>query len=276
MAGRRFDKPGIGGATDIILHPERLALPLKWRKPRKIFVNSLSDVFHESVPDELIARGFATMAATPHHVYQLLTKRHARMRSLLSSPAFVEAVQVAFDALTDEHDIDLIPGPWPLANVHLGVSTENQKWADIRIPALLDTPAAVRWISAEPLLGPIDLGDLICCGNCMGSGEVGDDDLVCVDCGGTGVLLDWCVVGGESGPGARPIDEAWIRSLVKQCRYSTPIFVKQMGSVWAADRSYGGKTVSALGDRKGGKPEYWPEDLRVREYPQPVEVSHAS
>lgn len=146
---------------DVQLRPAKLDLPLRWRRPRRIFVNSMSDLFHDSVPDDYIAAVWAVMAAAPQHTFQVLTKRHARMRSLLTDPdgGFFEAVAdygLEFDRnlwrrwQEEQH-------AWPLPNVWLGVSTETQQWADIRIPALLATPAAVRWISAEPLLGPIDL-----------------------------------------------------------------------------------------------------------------------
>lgn len=121
---------------DVQLRPDKLDQPLRWRKPRRIFVNSMSDLFHDDVPDDYIAKVWEVMARCPQHTFQILTKRHGRMRSLLNASTFNSP---------------------PLPNVWLGVSAENQQWADIRIPALLDTPAAVRFVSAEPLLGPIDL-----------------------------------------------------------------------------------------------------------------------
>ncbi|MEV8610205.1 phage Gp37/Gp68 family protein [Amycolatopsis sp. NPDC051373] len=205
---------GKGSFATVTLHPERLEKPLGWRKPRRVFVNSMSDLFHDAVPDEFIARVWATMAASPQHTFQVLTKRHGRMRSLLSSEEFDLAVAEEWSKLgttAGALDPDHTP-PYPLPNVWIGVSTEDQKWADIRIPALLETPAAVRWISAEPLLGPIELhhGHTHCPthdfagGFCVGP---------CPDRFG----LDWVVVGGESGPGARPMDPAWARSLRDQC-----------------------------------------------------------
>ncbi|MER6830815.1 phage Gp37/Gp68 family protein [Streptosporangium sp. NPDC000563] len=231
---------------EVTLRPERLDQPLRWKKPRRIFVNSMSDLFHDAVPDEYIARVFAVMAATPDHTFQLLTKRHGRMRSLLSSTAFVEAVQVAFDALADEHEIDLIPGPWPLSNVHLGVSVEDQKWADRRIPALLDTPASVRWISAEPLLGPVDLcGPIVnghrprltywLTGRPGWGNEYTTDTGITMTSPVTGPRLDWVVCGGESGHGARPMHPDWARSLRDQCVAAGVAFhFKQYGD-WVAE-----------------------------------------
>lgn len=249
--GRRFDTTETGGTTGVDLHPNRLDWPLKrWKKPAKIFVNSLSDMFHEAIPTEYIAQVFAVMAATPHHTYQLLTKRHARMRSLLSQHAFWTAVGVAS---IDYHDT------WPpgegvsldahaLPNVWLGVSVEDQKWAGIRIPALRETPAAVRWVSAEPLLGEVTLRP-----EWLGGADTAG--------------LDWIVAGGESGPGARPMDEEWVRSLLKQCEgTSTAPWVKQLGSVWAKDTWVDGQPVHRL-DQKGENWDYWPADLRVREFP---------
>lgn len=222
---------------DLTLRPERLDLPLRWRKPRRIFVNSMSDLFHDDVPDDFIAKVFAVMALTPRHTYQVLTKRHGRMRSLLRSPDFKAIVALA--AL--EFDDAILGGAWPLRNVWLGVSVENQQWADIRVPALLDTPAAVRWLSCEPLLGPVNLLS-------VPDGECGQAGPAVVHHGhsyptdyGTGIEydcmhepgIDWVVVGGESGPGARPMHPGWARSLRDQCAAaSVPFFFKQWGE-WA-------------------------------------------
>lgn len=147
---------------DVTLWPARLDQPIRWTRPRKIFVNSTSDLFHKDIPDEYIAKVWAVMAATPRHTFQILTKRPARMRSLLRSSRFRRQVGDAARALDLTNDlvsiVDIaVQDRWPLENVWLGVSTEDQKWADIRIPELLATPAAVRFISAEPLVGPIEL-----------------------------------------------------------------------------------------------------------------------
>lgn len=230
---------------------DRLTQPLTWKKPRKVFVNSQSDLFHKNVTDEFIARVFAVMALTPQHTYQVLTKRHARMRALLKNPDFrlmceeAEAVLVADEATPglSRYQRDQFQTRWwssfakPLANLWLGVSVEDQHWADIRIPALLDTPAAVRWISAEPLLGPLWIADYIWqpCPCCHGEGH----DEACAPCGdhqcdsGHVQQLDWVVAGGESGPGARPAHPDWFRSLRDQCTEShVPFLFKQYGD-WA-------------------------------------------
>lgn len=234
MAHRKFDSPEIGGATGIILHEDRLDLPLHWRNPRRVFVNSLADLFHDDVPTEHIAKVFATMARAERHTFQVLTKRPARMRSLLADGGqrLLEASDEATaQALYDAH--------WPLPNVWIGTSVESQKWADIRIPQLLRTEAAIRFLSVEPLLGPVRLfGD---------SQEPGPGDAVegysyPTDYG-TGVEydsvvepgIDWVIVGGESGPGARPMHPDWARNLRDQCvSAAVPFFFKQFGE-WGLD-----------------------------------------
>ena len=136
----------------------RLDQPLRWRKPRRIFVNAQSDLFHKDVPDDFILHVFAVMARTPHHTYQVLTKRHGRMRSLLRSDDFRPAVEDAMKGMVAAHQPKRVwYAAWPLPNLWLGASVEDQATVDLRIPALLQTPAAARWISVEPLLGPVDL-----------------------------------------------------------------------------------------------------------------------
>lgn len=204
---------------DVQLRPDKLDLPLRWRKPRKVFVNSMSDLFHDSVPADYIIDVFAVMAKAKQHTFQVLTKRHARMRSLLSDGGFAREMWYRLGIVEYPEVLDEV---WPLPNVWLGVSAEGQKWADIRIPALLDTPAAVRFISAEPLLGPITLS-----GDALGHYYGGDprEDI-------TG--LDWVIVGGESGPKARPMHPDWARSLRDQCvDAGMPFHFKQWGE-WAA------------------------------------------
>lgn len=245
MAGRKFDQPGIGGTTGVTLHPERLGQPLKWRKPRRIFVNSLADIFHDEVPDDFIARVWAVMAATPQHTYQILTKRHARMRSFLQDVCRCGAGHVPGVHLMSQMswaatrgNPNWVPGldsnvvaeatrgmTWGkvLPNVWLGVSVENQQWADIRIPALLETPAAVRWISAEPLLGPVELKTSHCAIHDFPGG-------FCTFSCPNRQRLDWVVVGGESGRAARPMHPDWARQLRDQCSSAgVPFFFKQWG-----------------------------------------------
>lgn len=194
---------------DLTLRPERLNLPFSWRKPRKVFVNSMSDLFHEKIPDSFIAETFAVMAKTPQHTYQILTKRHGRMRSLLNRASFRD-------------NLAAWGQPWPLPNVWAGVSVENQHWADIRVPALLETPAAVRFLSCEPLLGPVDLTD------CDGVNAL-DRDWIS-QMGAPHPFLDWVIVGGESGHGHRPVNVDWLTSIVDACRKAdapVPVWTKQ-------------------------------------------------
>lgn len=225
---------------EVTLHPERLEAPLRWRKPSRVFVNSMSDLFHDDVPVEFIARVFAVMAATPRHTYQVLTKRHGSMRSLLGRPEFRRSVGDELLRLDIRGQVDGWSGAWPLPNVWLGVSVEDQKRAELRIPALLDTPAAVRFLSCEPLVGPVDLRTWM----------VVSETTLTMELPG----LSWVIVGGESGPGARPMQLDWARSLVDQCqRTGVAVFVKQLGS--------------AHGPRKGGDMSTWPPELRVREWP---------
>jgi protein gp37 len=239
----RTSGPGFG----LTIHPDTLDAPLRWRKPRRVFVNSMSDLFHKDVPDEFIARVWAVMAATPQHTYQVLTKRPGRMRSLMRSDAFRERAYLASNLDTGELHGDR----WPLPNVWLGVSVEDQKRAELRIPALLDTPATVRFLSCEPLLGPVDLlpGD-----HTGHEREWYGSDYICVDCSTDEELviyrrvtfpaIDWVIAGGESGSGARPVDPSWIRTLRDQCvANEVPFLFKQWGQ-WAPDGDHPDMTIN--------------------------------
>ncbi|WP_045562696.1 DUF5131 family protein [Streptomyces sp. FxanaA7] len=250
----------------INLLEDRLLQPLSWKKPVKVFVNSQSDLFHKNVPDEYIAKVFAVMALTPQHSYQLLTKRHARMRSLLRdecrcgaghAPGTHFRSKMAW--AVSQANPDRIPGlptdaeqrvtvaPWPLPGVWLGVSVENQQWADIRIPALLETPAAVRFLSCEPLIGPVDLwGKRDYRGHRPQltywlDGRPGPGPEHTTSTGMTmhsivtGPRVDWVIAGGESGPKARPAHPNWFRTIRNQCAHSgVPFLFKQWGE-WGVD-----------------------------------------
>lgn len=219
---------------DVTLRPERLDQPLRWKRPRKVFVNSMSDLFHADIPDEYVAKVFAVMAATPQHTYQVLTKRHGRMRTLLNNADWRTEVFARESVLALNGPARDLP-TWPLPNVWLGVSVEDQKRANLRIPALLQTPAAVRWLSMEPLLGPVDLT-----GISWERGSISHLDVVNGYYGVPGLWkqttdkrIDWVVVGGESGHGARPMEPAWARTLRDQCTAANvPFFFKQWGN-WA-------------------------------------------
>ncbi|SRR6266540_4278413 len=187
---------------DVQLRPDKLDQPLRWKRPRRIFVNSMSDLFHDDIPELYIASVFGIMAEAKQHTFQLLTKRHGRMRSMLRRWV---------------HEDGMVMPP----NVWIGVSVENQQWADIRIPALLDTPAAVRFLSMEPLLGPVELDE---------NWLHGDPECQCDDPAGCHTI-DWVIVGGESGRGARPMRADWARSLRDDCQNADVAFhFKQWGA----------------------------------------------
>lgn len=239
---------------DLRLVPEALELPLRWRRPRRIFVNSMSDLFHEGVPDAYVDRVFGVMAACHQHTFQVLTKRPARMREYLSGDRRLDWAYAA--ALGDDQVFDRIAyRDGPLPNVWLGVSVEDQRAADERIPELLATPAAVRFLSCEPLLGPVSLWAFL-------GGKIRDEALGAL--GSPQVPgVDWVIVGGESGPGARPCDVAWVRDLVGQCKAAgVPAFVKQLGSVPM------GVNLMVPRYRAGRDPAEWPADLRVQQFPE--------
>jgi protein gp37 len=221
----------------IAFDEQALLAPLKRKKPTRYFVNSMSDLFHEHVTDEQIDRVFAVMALCPQHTFQVLTKRPERMLKYLTptwsnyQPANVydAADAISTDFIDREHTL------WPLPNVWLGVSVESQKYADERIPLLLQTPAAVRFISAEPLLGPVDLKHIFDSTAPFGAGAFCNSlngaylELGIFD----GPHLDLAIVGGESGPRARPMHPDWARSLRDQCEAAgVAFFFKQWGE-WA-------------------------------------------
>jgi protein gp37 len=242
FAGRRFTEARhgtyVGASTGVQLHPGRLTTPLRWARPRRIFTGSLTDLVHTDIPQEYLAQVFAVMAATPRHTYQVLTKRPARMRAWLAGPA-EQAVRAVLDEWTHT---GLHPTPtssrvwrpsnalpetltWPLPNVWVGVTAETQHWAH-RIPILLDTPAVVRWVSAEPLLAPLTLHKWL--PNSHGKGIRWNPHPTTLT--GTAPVLDWVVAGGESGPHARPTHPDWIRALRDECAATgTPFHFKQWG-----------------------------------------------
>jgi protein gp37 len=271
---------------------EHLADPLRWRRGRRIFVNSMSDLFHESLSFETVAAIFGVMAAAPHHTFQVLTKRPERMAAWFAWHAEevrrrdlrYERWRVCEDAAL-EHIEDL-PAigclqPWPLPNVWLGTTVEDQARADERIPHLLRTPAAVRFLSCEPLLEAISFRP-----RCDTLHEK-LDALESGDASRPAMLdgIDWVIVGAESGPGARLFDLAWARSIVEQCKTAgVPVFVKQLGARPVANVKPTGNfrtnprtnkrelevlaEVLQLDCRKGNDPAEWPEDLRLREMPE--------
>ena len=259
LAGR-LGYPEAPHHFDVTLHPDKLDVPRTRKRPTTYFVCSMSDLFHGDVPDDFILDVLIRCGAARQHTFQILTKRPARM----------------FKWWTEYMNGAAFP-----QNVWLGVSVENQAAADERIPLLLQTQAVIRFVSAEPLLEAVDLENYL---GIWTNGVVSPRQPLIVNEPMTPNLftalarpkdaslykqqLNWVICGGESGPGARPMDVKWARSLVEQCGHAgVPIFVKQMGTAWARDWCWGGKTVSAHGDRKGANMMYWPEDLRVRQFP---------
>jgi protein gp37 len=267
-------RPGSKWTGKVILVDHLLTLPLTWRKSRRIFVNSMSDLFHEALGDDQIDRVFAVMALARQHTLQVLTKRPDRMRDYLSNPMVLARIARAIARVTAKGTLaqmalgrEIVAGfetgeTWPLRNVWLGVSVEDQKAADERIPYLLAMPAALRFLSCEPLLGPLDLtrvgygvhDDFKDCGGHpdphfpVDSVGIGYTDALRGEYwGGTRIpdgsepkegwergytlpRLDWVIAGGESGPGARPMHPDWIRSLRDQCQAAgVPFFFKQWG-----------------------------------------------
>ncbi|MFD0437056.1 phage Gp37/Gp68 family protein [Streptomyces chartreusis] len=238
----RTSGPGFG----LAVHPDTLTEPLRWKKPRRIFVNSMSDLFHARVPREFLVQVFAVMAATPQHTYQILTKRPDRAARILTDLCRCgaghppgEHFRSSMEWAATSHSPTYVPGleagiyhrsGWPLPNVWLGTSVEDQKRADLRIPALLETPAAVRFLSCEPLLGPVDLKRAV---RTMGSERGHGLTMSFVHAGGCCRKfhgIDWVIVGGESGHRARAMHPDWARSLRDQCEQAeVPFFFKQWG-----------------------------------------------
>lgn len=226
--------------TDVRCHPERLDQPLRWRRPRQIFVNSMSDLFHEGVPFEFIDKVFAVMALAWTHTFQVLTKRPERALEYLKtlpSRAGIGKQWLVIDVSDPDRVLGVFRGrEWPLPNVWLGVSAEDQATARERIQLLLETPAAMRFVSLEPLLGPIDLRgiDIHCPTPDFGGG-------FCIGQCPDRRRLDWIIVGGESGPRARPMHPDWVRSIRDQClAEQVPFFFKQWGG---RTPKAGGKTL---------------------------------
>lgn len=303
-----------------LFHPDRLVIPLRRRKPSRFFVNSMGDLFHPRIEFETIAAHFGVMAGARRHTFQILTKWperaveffawiEIRVRSHASAlperelpfwiahECFHLAVSYMGKHVTkalEDHTI----GTWPLPNVHLGVSVEGPKWAENRIWKLFDCPAAVRFVSYEPALEGVDFGPYLrpAAEWCDIHGHEWDEDPVngvCLQCGleRDRHYLDWIIVGGESGPKARPFDIEWARRTVRQGQEAnTPVFVKQLGRrVYDSTYEFGcfseydkrtprkpdgsGGTMAAgnlvlLRSSKGNDPTEWPEEIRVREFPR--------
>jgi protein gp37 len=273
-------KPGHRKDLQIFLDEKALTQPLRWKAPRKIFVCSMTDLFASFVPDDLVDRMFAVMALAPHHTFQILTKRPDRMRTYIEN-AFDRVVMAMFD-LTGQgwptvKETCLAHGIawrqprsgddwWPLRNAWLGTSVEDQANANARIPHLLATPARIRFLSCEPMLGPISLDEIPCqagfgegvlapeCwGDCNCDAAWGRDP-GCRRNGGDGTLerrIDWVICGGESGRGARPMHPAWPRQLRDQCAAAGVAFHFKQWGEWASHTPIAGGDLG--GDVRAGR-----------------------
>ncbi|MBD2772144.1 DUF5131 family protein [Iningainema tapete] len=244
----------------VVLVNKAIDIPLLRKKQCVYFVNSMSDLYHENVPEEWIDMGFGIMAMCPQHTFQILTKRHNRMQEYLHQPRLVllekwyksisrqYGLQWEFDDSKSniirrriESTFDGINPTIPLPNVWMGVSVENQKAADSAIPTLINTKAAIRFLSCEPLLEKIDITHYLGWRDEQGK-----------------TLINWVIVGGESGLRSRPCNFEWIEDIVNQCyKYNVPVFVKQLGknSNWKTKHP------------QGGDINEFPKQLKVREFP---------
>jgi len=272
-----------------------------------VFVNSMSDLFHEDLTFPQIAAVFGVMAAADKHTFQVLTKRPERMRDFFD---WLDGMAERASGLFPDDGMDWrrrhvlhaamlkhatskagTGSEWPIPNVWLGTSVEDQATADERIPRLRECPAAVRFVSAEPLLGEVDLSQHmwpVCKSVNSATGEVvgyNRQKLLGADYART--LLNWVIVGGESGAQARACDASWVRKIVVDCeRAEAAVFVKQLGKrvihhgmtgpgehwpdgTQRVDNGHGTFDIN-LGHHKGAEPDEWPEDLRVRKWPKPA------
>lgn len=217
---------------DIKLWPERLALPLRWKEPRRIFVNSMSDLFHEAIPDKFIEKIFEVMTQADHHVFQVLTKRAERMAAWTRSKFSGSGDPTRQPGCGQKNG----PNPWP-GHVWLGVSVENQRFTS-RIRYLKQTAAPIRFLSIEPLVGPVDLEGWMLEG------------------------IRWVIVGGESGPHARPVKPEWVFKIREQCqKHRVPFFFKQWGTYDPSGKRVGKKAAGRILD--GRTWDEMPADLRT-------------
>lgn len=237
------------GLTTITCHEDRLNIPLHWSKPRCVFTCSMSDLFQDGVPDVFIKRAFLNMAVMPQHLFLVLTKRPARMAEVLDDEfaATIRSLELT----------------WPLPNVWLGTSVENQTWVDRRIPELLRAPSVVHFVSAEPLLREIDLSRYFdplwhldrTYRHQVNRGMFNEFQVASLE----QPTLKWVIVGGESGPGHRPMLESWVRKLNKQTRAKmVPFFLKQ----WGGARPGGEALLDGYAIREWPMPANLPEGAR--------------
>ena len=234
---KAMGQPKYRNGFDVTFHPDSLAEPLKWKRPRRVFVCSMGDLFHDDVPFEFIAAAFAVMGLAGDQTFQVLTKRPERMVEFFKWQEDKKLSSYLADYVLQPHGwswgaaCSNLDGPCsrqrPLSNVWLGTSVSTQGDTE-RIAELLDSSASIQFVSMEPLLEAVYLGDFT-------------------------IYLDWVIVGCESGPGARPCNLDWVRSIRDQCRAAgVPLFVKQL--------ELGGRVVKDV--------EQFPEDLQIQEFPR--------
>jgi protein gp37 len=253
----------------INLDADELERPYRWRKPRMVFVQSMGDLFHPKVPDKFIAKTFAVMSMCPEHTFLVLTKRAERMKEWFdgADPSVPTTVWWKGDVMS-------YPVNWPVDNIWLGVTAENQEQADLRVPLLLETPAAVRWVSVEPMLGAIQMSYL-------SDGGLNRIDALRGVIWQPGYTLqlqvekvDWIVIGAESGPNARVMRNRWALDLISQCDGAgVPVFVKQvqLGSErWVSKDPDDVRTERCGADNESECWEIscWLPELRRREWPR--------
>lgn len=249
-------KAGPVWTGEVRLNRQELHKPAEWKRPRRIFVCAHGDLFAEKVPDDWILDVLTVIASNPRHHFQVLTKRADRMRDVMSRPDLLEDIYANWSGFSGSpREV----WSWPLHNLWLGVSVEDQRRADARIPDLLDTPAAVRWISAEPLLGAVDLlnvtgatSDTAALARNALNGSFWRPGANRVLNGPSSARLHWVVAGGESGRDARPMHPDWVRKLQRQCAaHRVPFFFKQWGE-WCpaiADHNVSGDRMPETGEK---------------------------
>lgn len=263
-------KPGHRKDVEIFLDAATLVHPLKWRVPRGIFVCSMTDLFGDFVDAVLIWQMFGIMAVCSHHVFMVLTKRSDRMRQIVSHPDFASEVRHCLNSMADVGAItqeQCVSGcaavsVGPLKNVWLGVSAEDQERFDERWPNLRATPAAIRFLSIEPQIGRVDMCEQLgIWWNQTRKQWIREPGRV---------RPDLVIIGGESGVNAREFRYSWAESLLEQCRGAgSAAFLKQVGRYPINDLDY--REIShllRLKDPKGGDIDEWPEQLRVRNFPE--------
>ncbi len=269
----------------VVFVENQLMKPFEWKKPKRIFVCSMSDLFHENIPDEwrdgvaaaLRHRIFSVIALNPRHTFQILTKRPNQMRDYLQGAK--QRIRRASVDMGRKFNLpyelwesyETCQFDWPLKNVWVGVTAENQKAASERIPVLLRTPAALRFISFEPLLEPISLQLVPMASTTLPQRwEDAQQEVVKVIEEVEALpFLDWAIIGGESGKNARACHIEWIRHLVKQCQVlEIPVFVKQLGTnVIDGTQGLAGSHRIPFRNRKAADISEWSEDLVIQEFP---------